>query len=265
MVRSGWIPTLLFCCVIPSLAFAGERLEVRTLGPDGTLQETGWMYLEAGNLFRLDPDVDPQGHPRDNSIIFHADSATFIILDPVEKDYLTLDPSRIRHFSSRLREQLENMRRDLDASPTTAAPPDAVTPQPKAAEAASQQRVEVRKVGEDEEGTRYEVSIRGRKVTEVWVKPPAAMGLSPAVLGLIRETSAFYESFMKSLAMDVPQVAFADDPFAGIGQMNGFPTKIKDLSTGEVTRIGVAQKLTLDPALFEPPADYTERALPPRQ
>lgn len=89
------------------------------------------------------------------------------------------------------------------------------------------------------------------------------MGLDPSALELIRKMSAFYDTVMESLSTDLPLITFGDNPFAGIGEMDGFPSKIEDLATGEVTRIGAAETLELDMALFAPPPDYTERTLQP--
>ena len=247
--------------MVSGLALAGEQLEVQTFGPSGNAEESGRIYLEDGKLLRLDPDVDAQGNPEDNSVIFRADTDTFIILDPEDKDYLVLDQQRVQQFSAQLKEQLSKMREQLDKLP-----PEQRGMMEKMLKAQSPQgtlefSVDIREIGPDEGATKYEVWVNGKKASEVWVKSPAEMGISRGALELIRQMSSFYETTMKSLATDFPQITFGDNPFAGIASMNGFPEKIKDIESGRVTRISSARTVELDPALFAPPPDYTERKI----
>ncbi len=246
---------------LSALVLAGEEMDVRTYASDGTREETGRIYIEDANFFRFDPDVDAQGTPQDNSIIFRADTGRFIVLDPDEKDYLILDEQRVQQFSSQLKKQLQEMRKRLDEAPPDQR--DAIEQMMKAQPPSSALRFSlgIRKVGPDEGATKYEVLVNGKKTSEVWAKPLEAVGLQPGALELIQKMSSFYDSVMKSLSSDLPQITFGDNPFAGIAQMNGFPVKIKDVETGRVTEIGNAKTVDLDMALFAPPPDYTERRI----
>lgn len=117
MMRRTLILASFFCFVAPIFALAGEKLEVQTFDPTGARQETGRIYIEDGNFFRFDPEVNAQGVPKDNSIIFRADTGTFVVLDPDEEDYLVLDKGRLRSFSTELKRQLQEMRQRLDEMP----------------------------------------------------------------------------------------------------------------------------------------------------
>ncbi len=253
-----WMTAWVAAC---SLAVAGEELDVQTYAADGSREESGRIYIADADFFRFDPDVDAQGKPQDNSIIFRADTNRFIVLDPDAKDYLILDKERVQRFSNQLKKQLQEMRKRLgEAPPDQRAAPE---PEMKAQVPAGTHRssLDIRKVGPDEDGTKYEVLADGKRTTEVWVKPPEAIGLQPDSLEVLRKMSAFYDSVVESFSIDLPRVTFSDDPFAGIAAMNGFPVKIRDVDSGRITRIGNAKTVDLDMALFAPPADYTERGL----
>lgn len=240
---------------------AGEEMDVQTYEPNGTREETGRIYIEDANFLRFDPDVDARGTPQDNSIIFRADTGRFIVLDPDEKDYLILDEQRVKQFSNQLKQQLQEMRKRLDEAPPDQR--DALEQMLKTQAPAEALRfsLEIRKVGPDEGATKYEVMVNGKKTSEVWAKPLEAVGLQPGALELIQKMSSLYDTIMKSLSSDLPQITFGDNPFAGIAEMNGFPVKIRDVETGRITRIGNAKTVDLDMALFAPPPDYTERQI----
>ncbi|MFZ0428637.1 MAG: hypothetical protein WAO20_11020 [Acidobacteriota bacterium] len=261
MSSQRWFVAVILWIMVSGFALAGEQLEVQTFGPSGSPEETGRIYIQDGALLRLDPEVDAQGHPTDNSVIFRADTETFIVLDPQEKDYLVLTRQRLEQFSTQLKEQLHRMREQLDDLP----PEQRKMMEKMLAAQAPQEPVEfsldIREIGPDEGAVKYEVWVNGKKATEVWVKPPEEMGIGPGALELIRKMSAFYETTMKSLSTDFPQITFGDDPFAGIARMNGFPEKMRDVESGRVTRIGKAEILDLDPELFAPPPDYRERKI----
>ncbi len=263
MMRRTLILASFFCFVAPIFALAGEKLEVQTFDPTGARQETGRIYIEDGNFFRFDPEVNAQGVPKDNSIIFRADTGTFVVLDPDEEDYLVLDKGRLRSFSTELKRQLQEMRQRLDEMPPAQRQMMEKILKAESPPGTLQFALDIRKIGPDDGATKYEVRVNGKKTTAVWTKPLDVMGLDPSALELIRKMSAFYDTVMESLSTDLPLITFGDNPFAGIGEMDGFPSKIEDLATGEVTRIGAAETLELDMALFAPPPDYTERTLQP--
>ena len=240
---------------------ADVRLKIESYSPQGDLEETGMAYIQGDRFLRMEPEVDEQGRPQDNSIIFDSVSQTFWVIDHEQEQYLRLDKATVEQMSSQIKSALDQMRAQLDQLPAEQRKlmEDSLKAQlpSKQVEFSS----EVRKIGPEDGGVKYEVWVNGKEASTVWTKPAGEIGLPEDALEVFRKMSAFYDDVMKTLSTTFPDAFATDNPFASIVGMEGFPVRMQDVQSKRVTKLSVAGTEPIDPAMFAPPADYKEKKL----
>jgi len=261
MRKATFIATIACALLVSGVLRADARLKMETFSPQGDLEETGLIYIQGDRFLRMEPEVDDQGRPQDNSIIFDGATQTFFVIDHEEEEYLRLDKTAVEQMSGQIKAALDQMRDQLDQLPEAQRKMMEETMKAHLPSKQVEFTSEVKEIGSEDGMAKYEVWVNGKKASVVWTKPPSEIGLPENAMDVFRKMSVFYDDVMESLSATFPDAFATDNPFTSITQMNGFPVRLEDVQSKRTTKLFVLGTDPIDPSLFAPPPDYKEREL----
>ena len=132
--------------------------------------------------------------------------------------------------------------------------------------------IEVRRVGDPATVNnypciRYEVHQDGRKVRDLWVTEWSNLEGGREIAPLFEQLGLFFDEMQAILPGN--QDAIEDNMFTSMSQLNGFPIASRDYrpdgTTDTEAVLRTSGRQNLDPAMFEPPAEYRRQQMLPGQ
>ena len=198
------------------------------------------------------------------AIVFDAAREVLLIVDPARKSYIEMTRADAERMSGMMQGAMALMQEQLAKMP----PAQRAMMEQKMAGvlggAAASARPEYKRSGTDTVANRlcdrYDVSVSGKKTSEICTVAPEALGLAAADFGVLAKLSDF-------VRLLVPQMA---DQLLGVGTpaqgFSGLPvrttTTMPDGATMTVT-LTDARRATFEDAIFQIPAGYQKRSLLP--
>ncbi len=261
MKRSTVTATIACTLMVSGILSADARLKMESFSPQGDLEETGLVYIQGDRFLRMEPEIDDQGRPQDNSIIFDGATQTFWVIDHEEEEYLRLDKTAVEKMSGQIKAALDQMRDQLDQLPEDQRKMMEETLKSHLPSKQVEFTSEVKEIGSEDGMSKYEVWVNGKKASIVWTRPAAEIGLPENAMEVFRKMSAFYDDVMESLSATFPDAFATDNPFTSITMMKGFPVRMEDVQSKRTTKLSVIGTDPIDPSMFAPPPDYKERKL----
>ena len=245
--------------------YAGVALDMVTKDPSGQTIEAMKVYAQSGKI-----RMDGVGNPADEqmSMIFLGEE--FLVLDHGNQTYIVVDAAMIEEVGSKMEAAMQKMEAQLANMPPErrAMVEQMVQGQMQrvmGGEPETRIAPRVDRIGagqwESKPCTQYAVYKGAEKTQEICATP------LHEIEGVGDAMSAFESmaGFMNTLSESMPEPmasAMAENPMELIDQIDGFPVRRVDFSSGQIvsetTLEGVVEQV-LDESLFAIPADYTQQ------
>ncbi len=257
---------LLAALSLPAAAAGGAVLEFETTDA-GDGASTTRVSAEGGSS-RIETVAGTEDAA---GMIFDGERGAMLILDHDRREYSVLDEATLQQMATQVGSAMQQMREALeDMPPEQRAMAERMMKQqmPEAQAEASM----LEETGETDsingfDCRWYEVTESGRKTTELCVASWSEIDGGEEAAGPMRRMAAFFQEmarqFSEAAGMDV--MGRQESLFAHLEEVDGYPVLVRDLrADGGVrseTRLTSAETADVDPALFEPPADYRETTI----
>jgi len=251
------ILTAVFLISIVGPTTGGVKLVMETKSLSGPSQRIDWILIDGENRLRIDADVDPETGQAETSTIFRADLNTLYLLDHETREYLEINPERVRAMADQAAAAIAEAQKQAQDLPPGRREILEDLIKRNVPGASDEFKVEVRPAGQDDDKSRFEVWIGGKLRSEVWVQPPEKAGVSPDTMQVFAKFTTFYDELLATLRSNPLLQNLGNNPFPGFSKMGGVPVRISNLEEKDETRLIHAEQIELDPALFAPPTGYT--------
>lgn len=264
--------SFLVVLLVAAEASAGVVFEIETKdhesGDSGSVQ----AFVDDKNFKMF---VSLNDTPENNEMIFHGEQREMVVVDHADQSYMIIDEAMIASIGERLsgveaqmHEALKNVppeqRAMMEKMMKGRMPPQAAGPTPS--------RVELRRTSES--GTKngypcvkYEATLDGRKVREVWVTPWDNVEGGDEAVDAFEAMAGFFAEMRDSMPRFGSGENENDNPFEHMKEMNGFPVLTYEYATDgsleSESSLSSSTRRTLDPAEFEPPSGYKQRQMMP--
>lgn len=261
--------TLLAALTLPAAAVAGAVLEFETTGTgESSVSSTTRISAQDGSS-RIETTAGSEEDP--TGMIFDGERSALIVLDHERREYSVLDEATMQQMATQVGAAMQQMRDALEEMP----------PEQRAmAEQMMKQQMPqaprkdstLEETGETDsingfDCRWYEVSESGKKTAELCVTGWSDIDGGEEAAEPMRRMSAFFgemaRQFSEAAGMDV--MGRQQNLFEHMEELDGYPVLVRDFGDdGAVrseTRLSSAQSADVDPALFEPPADYRETSI----
>lgn len=237
-------------------ALAGVVFEMQT-AVTGEQPQSLEIAIDGGNLAIT-------GHA-DGAMIFRSDDQAMLAISHADDAYTVIDKTGVETIAATINpllEQLERMppehRARIEKMMGTELP-DA--PGPPA-------DIAVMNTGRDDtvsgfECIWWEVEEDGVKLREMCVTPIDNIPDGDEVMTVVGSMSDFYEDVLARFTANF-DFAMSGNPFADIGEMDGFPVKTRSFLGNALeaeTVVKSAKAKTIDASVFEAPAGYDRRSI----
>lgn len=272
--QTGWILSIVTLLAItwagPLSAGSLVTMESRDLETGAPVESTVTVIVDGGAL-----RLDARGAAADEagSLIFRREAGAMIALDHSRREYFLLDRETIDSIAIQMdsaMQQMQQMLADL--------PPD----QRAAAEQAMQQRMSmvsqdirprrVTKTGERESVNGYDCEIvdvleDGVKTRDMCVTPWASLEGGEEFATAMVDMAGFFEELRETFSRGgMDMMGSRSDVFSHMREIDGFPARSRDYDANGVlineTTLVSSEQRDVDPASFQPPADYSQQQLP---
>lgn len=279
--RLALCPKLVCIAALAALATApltaGVVYEVETTRHSGSRgAETSTISVQGPNL-KMEIQSGRKGD--EGEVIFRGDRKQMVVVDHDSKSYMVMDEAALQAIGGQMQQAMKEMEKALEGLDPE---------QRKMAEqmmkgrmggaapgAPARPRIEFRRTSERATHAgyptvRYDMLRDGEKVEEMWVTDWSNLEGSGEVKEAFEGMAAFYRDLMDSLQqMAGPMGAmFGDDnPMERFSEIDGFPVLSRSFEGGKLeseTVLKSADRRTLDPSEFEPPAGYKRQSMGPR-
>jgi hypothetical protein len=269
--------------VAPALAGTVYTVETKFLNRNPAETSTGTMSVEGGNL-RM--EIADAGNGHNGEIIFRhwgdphenldgkhgkGSGREMVMVNHDDKSYFVMDEATMQQMAAQMSQAMAAMDQALAAVPESQRKKmeemmKSRMPMP----AAPREPSKLKKTGDTETingypCVRYEVWRAGSKERELWVTDWSNVDGSAEIADVFRDMAAFMTELLDSLPDIGGMKGLADDSFAHLEEMNGFPVVTRELADdGSVefeTTLTSSQKADLSAADFEPPPSYKRQDL----
>jgi len=211
-----------------------------------------------------------------NEMIFRGENREMIVVDHDGKSYMVIDEAMINSIGEQLsgveaqmREALKNVppeqRAMMEKMMKGRMPPQATGP--------ARSKVELRRTSEsgNKNGypcVKYEATLDGRKVREVWVTPWDNVEGGDEAVEAFEAMAEFFTKMRDSMPKFGGDENGNDNPFEDMKELNGFPVLTyeyaADGSLESESVLNSSARRTLGSEEFEPPSGYKQRQMMPR-
>lgn len=246
---------------------AGVVFEVETTDHDASPPrvETHQMSAEGRHLKM---GVDSGGRGSQSEMIFRGDRREMVIVDHDEKSFFVIDEKTVRELAAQISAAMSQVEEALKNVPESQRAMVAEMMKKRLPQA--RPVIEVRKTGEraDQAGypcVKYEVLRDGSVVSELWVTAWDHVKGGEEVVEVFKDMAGFFHDMMDAFTSG-PMGGFVSDlgdsVFEHMSQIDGFPVVTRQFDDGELeseSTLRSAERRTLAPADFEPPAGYKRR------
>lgn len=259
---------LLLC----SSAHAGAVIELLTTEYRQDPPIIGTIEIStSGNSSRV--EITSISSNESGGMIYRADSKEMIAIDHTAQEYYVIDQEMMDRMAAQVSAQAEAMREELAAMPPEERALAEQNMQMKLPDAGATERPPdtLEKTGETAnisgyDCAWYDVIRKGRKIRDLCITGWERIEEGRQVASAMKQLADFFENMRKALegagtgVMDRQQ-----EMFAYMEELNGYPVYSRDYgASGRLkseSKLQSAGHRDIDPALFEPPRGYLERAL----
>ncbi len=213
------------------------------------------------------------GRGSQGEMIFRGDRREMVVVDHDDKSYTVVDEAAIRQIAGQVGGMMSQIQEALkDVPADQRAMVEAMMKQRMPQAAAPRRPVaELRKTGERATHAgypcvRYDVLVDGRKTQELWVTDWNNIEGGEDMVEAFEDLADFFREMMEAMP-DFGQgdSGIGDNAFEHIKEIGGFPVVTRDFgddgSLEDESTLRSAQRRTLDPDEFEPPAGYKRRQM----
>lgn len=251
---------------LPALAGVVYEMETREAGGSATQMNT--LAAEGGNLKM----TMAEGGAGPSEAIFRGDRRELLVIDRRDQSYMVLDEESMRQVGNAINSVMQQMEEALENVPESqrARMREMMKQRMPQQQADAAPRADVRKASERRtiEGypcVRYDVLVDGRKTRELWVTPWDRVEGGREAMDAMRGMAEFMSAMLESMP-PMGQSGIAENMFAEMEEIEGFPVLTRQLAEdGSLERestLRSAERRTIDPSEFEPPAGYKRQAMP---
>jgi len=244
-------------------------MESRDILGDEALAADLVMYVDGGSL-RLDA-VD-RDNGTEGSLIYLSDSEELIAIDHTSSEFVVLDRAAVQAMASQISSAMEQAEKALEELPAEQREfarqmlrqqlgqvTDTPTPRDVRRSDATDSVAGI-------ECEDYDVLESGMKTRELcvaaWSRIPGGDGVRP----VIESMAGFFEDMRTAFSRDgFDLMGPRSDVFSHMRDIDGFPVKSADfdksgIATNDMHFVSSVTR-DIDPALFAPPAGYTEQVV----
>lgn len=257
---------------VASHVSAGVVFEIETKDHVSSDSGTVQAFVEGKNLKML---ISSGDNLDSNEMIFRGESREMVVVDHDDRSYMVIDEAMISSIGEQLSgveaqmlEALKNVppeqRAMMEKMMKGRMPPQAASP--------VRARVELQRTGEsgDKNGypcVKYEATLNGRTVREMWVTPWDNVEGGDEAAEAFEEMAEFFAEMRDSMPKFGGDEDENDNPFESMKEMNGFPVLSYEIaadgSISSESALNSSTRRTLDPDEFEPPSGYKRRQMMP--
>jgi Domain of unknown function (DUF4412) len=222
---------------------------------------------------QLKMGVASKGRGGKSDVIFHGESREMIVVDHDNQSYMVIDAETLKQFASMINPALAQMQEALKGVPEEQrALVEKMMKQrmPQAPAAAERPKTELKKTGEraDQNGypcVKYEVLQGGVKLRELWVTDWSNVDGGDEVIEAFEDMADFATELMDAMPKFGQGGPIADSAFEHMKELGGFPVVTRELgedgSLKSESSLRSAERRTIDPGEFEPPAGYKRQEM----
>jgi hypothetical protein len=269
------IPFVLLA-LLAAPTFAGVVFEVETTDHRNNSTETVQTLVEGKNLAM---DVRAGSTRSDGDAIFRGDRREMVVVDNSNQSYMVIDKEmlsavagQVNQAMAQVQEALKNVPEEQRAMVEEMMKKRMGDTMPQAGGSAP--KSELRKTGEKESHngyscTVYEIQLDGRKTHELCVTPWSEVEGSLEAQGAFLEMADFAQELLDSLSQMSGMPNIGGDAFqvySHFRAIDGFPVVTRNFSAGgelaDESVLRSAERRTIDPSEFEPPAGYKRQQMP---
>jgi len=261
---------LLMILFVTSQVLGGVVFEIETKDHQSNDAGAVQAYVDGKNLKML---ITSANELESNEVIFRSDRREMIMIDHGDQSYIVIDEAMIQSIGERLsgveaqmREALKNVppeqRAMMEKMIQGRMPPQAASP--------ARSTIELRRTSEsgNKNGypcVKYEATLDGRKVREIWVTQWDNVEGGDEAAGAFEAMAEFFAQMRDSM----PEFGQDenDNPFEHMKEMNGFPVLTYEYATDGSLRsesaLSSSTRRSVAPEEFEPPSGYKQRQMMP--
>lgn len=251
---------------------AGVVFEIETKNHESSDPGSVQTYVDGKNLKML---ITTGNEHQSNEMIFRGERREMVVIDHEEKSYMIIDEAMIRSIGEQLsgveaqmREALKNVppeqRAMMEKMMKGRMPPQAASP--------ARPKVELRRTSESDTRNgypcmKYEATLDGRKVREIWVTPWDNVEGGDEAVEAFEAMAEFFAEMRDSMPRFGSDENQNDNPFENMKEMNGFPVVSYEYATDgsleSESSLSSSTRRSVDPEEFEPPSGYKLRQMMP--
>lgn len=289
------IKSLRICLSLPilalaahSTAFAGVVFEVETTEHDNGTETTMSSAIKAEGSNLKMAIASPGNNRKDGEsgeMIFRGASGEMVGIDHDKKSYFLMNSETLKAMAARLGqmqnsfgmtpEMMKNLppaaRKKLEEMQASGVTIPGMSP-PPGAEPPAKPQPEFRKTSERAEMAgypcvKYEKYVDGEMTQELWVTDWDNIEGADDLAEAFESMAGFFAEMKEAFGgRGGPGMGDEDNPFLALKTLDGFPVVTREFDDGELERESIlrsANKVTLDPDEFEPPAGYKRQSMGP--
>ena len=254
----------------PALGGVVYEIEVKDHDQSPPRSESTQAAVEGRNLKM---SIAPGSSGGRGDMIFRGDRREMVVVDHEDKSFHVIDEETMQQIAGQVNQAMSQMQEALKNVPEEQrAMVEKMMKQRMPAQTQIPERPtsELRKTGErgDKAGypcVKYDVLLDGRKIRELWVTDWDNIEGGRDVVGAFEEMADFFTELLESIPDFGQGVPSADSAFEHLKEIGGFPVVTReyddDGSLENESTLRSAQRRSLDPTEFEPPAGYKRRSM----
>jgi hypothetical protein len=265
MKRYALVLLAAFTFAAPALAGVVYEVEVTDHTEDPVAVSGSRISVE-GDLVKM--DVTSGSKDLNGEMIFRGDRKEMVIVNNEDKTYFVLDEEQMKALAAQISQAMSAMEQALAAVPEgQRAKMEQMMKSRMPIQMEPRVPAELKKTGDsDTVGgypcVRYEVWRGGIRERELWVTEWKNIEGGSDTAESFEDMSAFFKEMLDSLPQ-MGEKGFDDPMFELLKEMGGMPVVTREFdddgSLESEARLKSASHQSLDPADFEPPADYKRK------
>ena len=263
------IPLLALLVASPLAAGVVYEIEVTDHGHSPPKTETIRTAVEGRNL---KVGVTSKGQGSQGEMIFRGERREMVMVDHERSSFTVMDEAALAKLASQVNQAMAQMQEALKNVPAEQrAMVEKMMKQQMPQEQPARPRDELVKTSERATlngypCVKYDVMRDGRKTQELWVSDWSNVEGGTEVVQAFEDMADFFRQMLDSMpSVGGRDAAFDDHFFEHMKELGGFPVVTKDFAAdgsleGESALLS-AERQTVDPATFEPPAGYKRQEM----
>jgi hypothetical protein len=268
--KCTWL-LLLILTASPLAAGVVFEVETKDHGQSPPQVETHQMAAE-GKMLKM--GIAGGGRSSEGEMIYRGDRREMVVVNHDDKTYFVLDEAGLRRLADQVggaMAQIQEALKNVPESQRKMVEEMMKKRMPQAA-AVAKKVIEVRNTGEraDQAGypcVKYEILSDGSVSSELWVTGWDHVQGGEEAAAVFKDMAGFFHEMMEAFqSASGPMGGFISDlgnaTFEHMRQIDGFPVVTRQLDGGKLeseSTLRSAERRSLEPGDFEPPAGYKRR------